>query len=71
MHSQNVLGELPEISLKKAKQDLRLNVFHAILKSYKKYQKLSIFLKIPIFIDLLPVPWNTSEKQEQNPNKVI
>jgi hypothetical protein len=33
--------------------------------------KLSILSNILTFIDLLPVPFNTSEKQDQNSNKTI
>ena len=33
--------------------------------------KLSTLSNILIFIDLLPVPWSTSEKREKNSKKII
>jgi hypothetical protein len=59
---------------------LKLKPLVTIVKFCQNYQfcinylilsKLSILSNILIFIDLLPVPFNTSEKQDQNSNKII
>jgi len=39
-------------------------------KNYWILSKLSILSNIIIFIDLLPVPFNTSEKRDQNSKKI-
>jgi hypothetical protein len=59
---------------------LKLRPLVTIVKFCQNYQfclnylilsKLSILSNILTFIDLLPVPFNTSDKQDQNSNKII